>query len=175
MVLPSALHHRRFSTASVTASCAALVISHARLRPRAPPRWQALARLLCSQRSHDATTFRPGRRCSFRTKATTRSAPATSSPLLQGGSPAGRRSHELRTSPALLLLSGWRSLWSLVDPRDRSHHEPDRDALAHGGKAVTLASSPQPSHATPPGQTRSRGAPSLWAGPGSGRCRKQDR
>jgi integrase len=39
--------------------------------------------------------------------------------LVQGGSPAGRRSHELRTSPALLLLSGWRSLWSLADSRDR--------------------------------------------------------
>ena len=37
--------------------------------------------------------------------------------LVQGSSPAGRRSHELRTSPALLLFSGRRSLTSLADSR----------------------------------------------------------
>ena len=36
--------------------------------------------------------------------------------LVQGSSPADGRSHELRTSPALL-LSGWRSLCSLADSR----------------------------------------------------------
>jgi hypothetical protein len=35
--------------------------------------------------------------------------------LVQGSSPADGRSHELRTSPALLLLSGRRSLSSLAD------------------------------------------------------------
>jgi hypothetical protein len=37
--------------------------------------------------------------------------------LVQGSSPADGRSHELRTSPALLLLSGRRSLSSLADSR----------------------------------------------------------
>jgi hypothetical protein len=47
------------------------------------------------------------------------SAPSTRLPLLvQGSSPAGRRSHELRASPALLLFSGRRSLTSLADSRE---------------------------------------------------------
>jgi hypothetical protein len=46
--------------------------------------------------------------------------------LVQGSSPAGRRSHELRTSSALLLFSGRRSLRSLADSREGST-QPRRD------------------------------------------------